>query len=225
MGVAGLRFGEASGLRWRHYDAALEPLGRLLIAVSYNTRKRQEKAVKTEQPRQVPVHPVLKKILATWKLKGWHAMMGRHPQSDDLLIPSRRGKNRSRHHSRNKLHKDLDRLGLRRRRQHDLRRTFITLARIDGARRDVLEVITHAPRGDILDQYTSLPWPLLCEAVSALQLELREAQVIELRAAVNAGATRPEPNPKQNDDGPDDGDLEAGATPIAVEGVSSQVFR
>src|SRR5258708_39453269 len=35
--IAGLRHGEAAGLRWRHYDATLEPLGRLVVATSYDT--------------------------------------------------------------------------------------------------------------------------------------------------------------------------------------------
>jgi integrase len=70
LGLSGARFGEAAALRWRNYDATLEPLGRLLIAASWHTRKRQEKATKTEQPRQVPVHPVLARILAEWKLSG-----------------------------------------------------------------------------------------------------------------------------------------------------------
>jgi hypothetical protein len=46
---------------------------------------------------------------------------------------------------------DLDRLGLRRRRVHDTRRTMITLALNDGARRDVLQGITHGFKGDIID--------------------------------------------------------------------------
>ena len=110
----------------------------------------------------MPVHPVLKKILAEWKLSGWQVMMQRSAGPDDLIIPSRRGVNRSRHHALEKLGEDLDRLGMRRRRQHDLRRTFISLARADGARKDILETITHGERGDIMDSYTSLPWAAVC---------------------------------------------------------------
>lgn len=44
LGLAGLRFGEAAALRFRHYDATLEPLGRLLIASSWHTRRREETA-------------------------------------------------------------------------------------------------------------------------------------------------------------------------------------
>ena len=52
---------------------------------------------------------------------------------------------------------DLARLGYRPRRVHDLRRTFISLALADGARKDVLRWITHGPEGDIVDLYTTLP--------------------------------------------------------------------
>src|SRR5579883_94410 len=167
LGLAGLRFGEAAALRWRAYDATLEPLGRLLIASSWHTRKREEKSTKTEQPRQVPVHPTLAKVLAEWKLGGWQVLMKRSAGPDDLIIPSRTGVHRSRHHSLEKFGEDLDRLGLRRRRQHDLRRTFISLARADGARKDILETVTHGERGDIMDSYTTLPWPAVCEEVGA----------------------------------------------------------
>ena len=48
--LTGMRTGEAAALRWRAYDAAVEPLGRLLVATSFNRKKRVEKAVKTESP-------------------------------------------------------------------------------------------------------------------------------------------------------------------------------
>jgi integrase len=178
LGLSGLRFGEASALRWRSYDTTLEPLGRLLVASSWCTSKRKEKATKTEQPRLVPVHAVLANVLAQWKLGGWQTMMGRAAGPDDLIIPSRRGLNRSRHHSLEKFREDLERLGLRRRRQHDLRRTFISLARTDGARKDVLERVTHGSRGDIVDMYTELPWALRCEEVAKLRVALVQGNVL-----------------------------------------------
>ncbi len=48
-----------------------------------------------------------------------------------------------------RLREDLERMELRRRRIHDTRRTMITLALNDGARRDVLQGITHGNKGDI----------------------------------------------------------------------------
>src|SRR5262245_56422801 len=44
--LAGVRFGEAAALRWRDYDAAAEPLGRLHVAQSYNTKTRRVKSTK-----------------------------------------------------------------------------------------------------------------------------------------------------------------------------------
>lgn len=65
---------------------------------------------------------------------------------------------------------DCDRLEIPRRRQHDTRRTFITLARSDGADRQVLKAITHGDRGDVFDMYTSWPWETVCRAVSCLRV-------------------------------------------------------
>jgi integrase len=82
--IAGLRHGEAAGLRWRHYDPDLEPLGRLLVATSYDTGR-----TKTDVTRRVPVHPTLAKILAAWKLSHWERVYGRAPGADDLIVPAR----------------------------------------------------------------------------------------------------------------------------------------
>lgn len=120
-------------------------------------------------------------MLAAWKLGGWQRMIGRRPNADDLIVPSRQGACRSVNHGLKRFHEDLERVGQRPRRQHDLRRSFITLARTDGARKDVLEVITHGSRGDIVDVYMSLPWQLLCDEVAKLRLELRAGAVVALR--------------------------------------------
>jgi hypothetical protein len=100
--------------------------------------------------------------------------MGRRPEPDDLIVPSRQGNNRSVNHMLKKFHKDLGRIGLRPRRQHDLRRTFISLAMGDGARKDILRWVTHTrPRSDTVDDYTTLVWQPLCEEVAKLRITLR----------------------------------------------------
>ncbi len=103
----------------------------------------------------------------------WTAASGRPPTADDDV-----GR---------ELH--LEALGFRRRRFHDLRRTFITLARVDGARADLLEMITHAPRGDIINIYTSMPWPSLCAEVEKLKIERRMGDVIALPWAAQAAGS------------------------------------
>jgi hypothetical protein len=102
----------------------LRPLARLLTAASYNTKKGVEKSVKTEQTREVPVHATLAKMLATWRLVAFRSLMGRAPTDDDLVISSRTGHHRNSNYSLRCFHEDLERIGIRARRQHDLRRMF-----------------------------------------------------------------------------------------------------
>jgi len=188
--LAGLRFGEAAALRWRHYDAALTPLARLVVAHSYSTRHKHEKSVKTDNPRWVPVHPALAERLADWRVGGWRQLIGRAPGPDDLIVPSRRGQNRSNNHMLKKFHQDLERVGLRARRQHDARRTFISLAMAEGARKDILRWVTHGPKGDIVDLYTTLPWHTLCEEVARLKIDLAPAQEAQVIALANYANSR-----------------------------------
>jgi hypothetical protein len=49
--------------------------------------------------------------------------------------------------------------------------TATLLAQVDGARRDLLETITHGPRGNIINVYTTFPWPALCAEVAKLKIE------------------------------------------------------
>jgi len=189
-GLAGLRHGEAAGLRWRHLESDAKPLGRLTIATSYDRGR-----TKTSTPRLVPVHPTLAAVLAAWKLEGWPKAFGRAPKPDDLVLPAVPGGKapvgsiRKPFNSWLALQVDLDNLELRRRRQHDLRRTFITLARADGARADILRVITHGPPRDMIDLYTTWPWSSLCAEVSKLNVRRRGiAEVAEAKRAAVAGA-------------------------------------
>ena len=204
MFLAGLRFGEASALKWRHYLPELEPLGQLQVARSFDSRERRLKDTKAERPRKVPVHSWLADILAGWRA-GWAEMMGRPPAADDPIVPTKKGTHRNcstgwkqlngepgrvgrvkRNGERGKRGKpnpgDLARLGLRPRRQHDARRTFITLARADGARKDLLRLVTHGPEGDIIDIYSEMPWAPLCKEIAKLQLgpSCQEVAMLEL---------------------------------------------
>lgn len=171
------RFGEASAQRWGSYDPTLKPLGRLIVAHSYSTRSKRVKSVKTENPRTMPVHPVLAKILEEWRADGWPAMFGRAPTAEDLIVPSREApmRNRSVTHGLKRFHEDLERIGLRVRRQHDSRRTFVSLCQADGATKDLLRWSTHGPKGDIMDAYTTLPWAAQCEPVMKLRIRWRDA--------------------------------------------------
>lgn len=182
--LGGLRFGEAAALRVRAYDRSLEPLGRIEVVESFSTARGETGPIKTSRHgidrREVPVHPTLAGVLGAWLLGGLPRLLGRPAGLDDLLIPSREGRPRSVSHGLKRFHEDLERLGLRLRRQHDARRSFISLALADGARADVLRWVTHPPRGQF-DAYTSLPWAARCEAVACLRIERRTGTVVALR--------------------------------------------
>lgn len=178
--LCGFRFGEAAGRRWRDLDSAAQPLGSLQVATQY-----VDQPLKTENPRAIPVHPVLAAILAEWRLVGFPRMFGRAPKPDDWIVPSREGRCRSVRHGHRKMQEDLARIGLRPRRQHDTRRTFITLARCDGAPDPVLKAITHGPAGEQIDDYTSWPWPTLCAAMSCLRVQRRTGIVVALPSVHN----------------------------------------
>ncbi len=199
QGIAALRHGEAAGLRWKHYDPNTPVLGRLVIATSYDKGH-----TKTKRTRYMPVHPTLAAVLAEWKLQGWPEMMGRPPTPEDLVVPMPRPTNRgprvefggmrTDHHSYKRLVKDMEALGLRHRRGHDLRRTMISLARTDGARKDILELCTHTPRksGNTIDLYTTFPWEALCAEVAKLQVQRHErGQLARLPLAASGGKENP----------------------------------
>lgn len=183
LGLAGLRWGEVAALRWRAYEPEAEPLGRLTIATAYNSKRKEEGTTKTEAVRPIPVHPVLAAILARWKL----ATGG---QPDDLVIPPVDGSTspyRTGPQALRRFREDLELLGLRQRRIHDLRRSFITLAQDDGAPREVIRQITHtAPSTDIVELYTTRGWATLCRAVECLRIEIPGPEEERARAIVGA---------------------------------------
>jgi len=175
-GLAGLRHGEAAGLRWHEVVSGVEPLGRIVVLTSYDRGD-----TKTGAERWMPMHPVLAAMLAEWKMRGWASQQGRAPGPDDLVVPHPRPTNRgprvefggmrSDHDSYKRLRIDCAALAFRLRRFHDLRRTFITLAREDGAERDVLRLCTHgAPGQDVMELYTSFGWAKLCRQVQTLSV-------------------------------------------------------
>jgi len=190
--LAGLRWGEAVAAPWSSWEPkwAEGPLGRLLVARSYQWQSNTIKATKTEVPRWVPVHPTLAKMLAEWKLSGWQELMGRAPGPDDLIIPPVPRRKQKTNVCRppqaglRAFHADCKTLGIRTRRNHDTRRTFISLARAAGARLDLLTWITHGPSADIMDAYTTLPWATLCEQVAPIKIQRREGKLLQLPNAV-----------------------------------------
>lgn len=196
LGLADLRHGELAALRWRHV-VEREPLDGLLIANS-NARRRTKKG----KTRLMPIHPTLASVLADWKLRGWEQLMGRAPTEDDLVLPLPREsatgrrttgarphlevgedqRRRTKDFTWKRASRHLQSLKMRRRRVHDLRRSFVALATADGADDRILEWGTHGRPGDIMGAYGEADWGRLCAEVMKLKIARRGARkVVPLR--------------------------------------------
>jgi integrase len=158
----GLREGEGCGRRWRDWDRAAKPLGALIVSTQY-----VDKSLKTDRPRKVPVHPELAAILDWWWNVGWEIVYCRKPGPDDWIVPQLGLPDVAHTKSsgyklwrRACAHAGVTNLSL-----HSTRHTFLTLARRNGARKDVIEKVTHNAKGDVVDTYTHFDWAPLCEAV------------------------------------------------------------
>ena len=190
--LSGLRHGEAAGVRWRHYDLTLEPLGRLVVATSYDTGR-----TKTEVTRRVPVHPVLAQILAAWRVSHWQRIYGRAPTNDDLIVPTRAMTPIAETKAARAYKEDLAALGLDARRGkhrarggHDLRAWFITTCQEHGAHRDLLRVVTHTAKGDVVSGYTRATWSALCAEVGKLRVSLLDGKLLELSTELSTREKR-----------------------------------
>lgn len=192
MLLAGMRPGEASALRWHHYDPTVKPLGRMIVAASYDSRRHREKGTKTDATRHVPVHPTLAAMLAEWKLHGWEAMMGRERKPDDLILPlppadaaarrAREGEPFRTEPYNGKRWREVDAplLGWRYREMYAMKSTFITLVLDDGADPHVIESrVTHTKRSrSAFDGYNrGRQWEITCAEVAKLKIA-RQADAI-----------------------------------------------
>ena len=136
---------------------------------------------------EVPVHQTLAKALARWKLTGWRTWIARAPRPDDPIIPNKRGAHRDVRKALEDFHEDLERLGLRKRRHYDARRTFISLGLDGGASKDILQSITHPRPTDAFDLYWTPGWAARCEAVSKLNVSPKDGTVVPLVAGAGEG--------------------------------------
>jgi integrase len=188
--LAGLRHGEAAALRWRHYQKA-QPLGRLTIAVAWDSNKSKEKSTKTETSHGVPVHPALAQILAAWKLSHWARIYGRQPTADDLIVPTRTMRPVNKTDAARAMKEDLRALGLRieagktrSRGGHDLRAWFQTQTVEDGADSVIIDRVTHAPPATVAADYSRYSWKALCREVSKLSISAESrGEVLEFATA------------------------------------------
>ena len=162
--LAGVRSSEACALRWRHWEANVEPLGRLLVAGSWSSQRKAVKSTKTGSVRAVPVHPRLASILAEWKAQNPDA------GPDDPVVRPPEGHVVNENTNRKRLHADLATLGLRQRSVHDMRATHMTLLEDADANERVWKRWTHGDPRDVVGGYLRTQWAVKCREMLKLGL-------------------------------------------------------
>jgi integrase len=168
--LAGPRPGEAASARWRDLDRKTRPLWRLTLSTAWNSQSRSEKMTKTGAELNLPVHPVLQRLLEHWEATGWEEFIGRHPNPDDLIFPRQDGQHRTVWATNERFQADLKRLGIPTQRQYETRATFRNLAMRAGASEFHLNLITHPSPKQASDFYTRLDmqWEEMCRVVQVI---------------------------------------------------------
>lgn len=175
--LAGLRHGEAASVCVRHVDRSLEPLAKLKVVQAYDSRNNVVKSTKTEETRDVPIHPTLNKILTAWLEEHWPRVYGRHPTPDDFIVPTRTFNCINAKDAGEAMKRDLDVLGLRvkagkkrSRGGHDLRSWFETRCIEDEADSMLIRRVTHAAPKTVSGGYERFSWATICREVVKLNV-------------------------------------------------------
>jgi integrase len=168
LALTGARVGEVLSLRVRHCDLQRQPLGRLLVAGRWDSKRRQVEPPRGGLPREVPVHRGLALMLFEHLRQALPARLGRVADPDDLLFPASRGDPQQAGTTLAHLRKDLETIGLRKGNLHTLRRTFFALGRQDGAAAQVLRLIGEEGRpGD-----PDVPFATKCAEIARLEVQV-----------------------------------------------------
>jgi len=182
----GMRIGEPCGRRWRDYDRQTPGLGALHVWSQYDDQPLKTGRAAHEKERFVPVHPVLAKALAEWRLGGFAEVYGRPPSGDDFIVPDPATMGARTQNKAGKDHRaDAEELGfyIPGRLTHGLRRWFISACRNASARTEVVELMTHNAKGQVIDTYTSWEWSTLCDEITKLEVDLQPASLVVLPLA------------------------------------------
>jgi integrase len=170
--ATGNRIGETLALEWG--DVQIDNgLPLIVVSKSYNSKTNKVGPTKTKIARKIPVHLRLLSVLRDWRA-AYISEVQDPALTQYLVFPAPRGGAQKHMRSSVALHrfqKDLERMGLDKRRMHDARRTFVTLAcNTDGADTEILRRVTHARKGDVHDGYREVPVEVVAREVRKLDL-------------------------------------------------------
>ncbi len=187
----GGREGELCGLTFADWDRSAAPLTAMRINKQYDGRPlKSDKQEAGEHERVIPVHPLLEQMLRAWWEHGFEMVHARAPMLADPIVPARAGgRRKSRaldadpgpHHTKSSAYKmwrkacvaaEVANVSL-----HSTRHTFITLA-CRRSPKEVVEVLTHNAKGEVIDIYNHKQWEDLCQVIALISLEPPRLQVV-----------------------------------------------
>lgn len=181
---AGMRIGESAGRRRSNINWSAPVLPRMLIDTQYQDAPLKSARGANKKPRVAPVHPAYRRMLSEWFDGGYKSIFGVEMPDDGFLVPSRLDtlRARSRRQALAAHERDAKRLGIEHKGTHAFRRHFSTFTVKDGAREEVIERITHNPKGTIIRTYIDDQhlWGQLCEAVLCLKVDLSRGKVLNI---------------------------------------------
>lgn len=174
--LTGARPGEVFAIRWEHLELAKKPLGRALIVDTYSRKRGESDSNKTEELREVPILPSLAGFVGWWREHGYREFTGCEPWPKAVVFPRFVGgllEPLTDKAVLQRFHRDLKRLGLRTRRFHDARRTYVSLTcGTEGIDRAVMRRVTHAGRLDVHDGYNEIAWEVTCREAKKMKIDL-----------------------------------------------------
>lgn len=168
----GMREGEVCGRRWRDWLRDWEPLTALSVHTQYEDKPLKTDDEEDVHPRMVPVHPELFEILSAWWSEGFELFFQRKPTLDDFIVPHRKLGVHTKSSAYKAFQRALAKVGVENRTLHATRNTFISVARSNGARTEVVESVTHNSGGDVIEDYTTWEWLTVCQAVALFDVSV-----------------------------------------------------
>jgi hypothetical protein len=147
-----------------------DPLPTLHVRRQYDGAPLKTEKRAGENPRRVPVHPELSRLLGAWKAEGFAAKHGRGPLPDDPIVPSFDGasvRHMAKKTAQGRWRDACAIAGVAYRTVHATRHTFITILDRGGAAENLIEKITHTKRKkrSMVSRYTHHEWVQVCQAV------------------------------------------------------------
>lgn len=185
--LTGCRVSEAIALRWS--DVVEDRPGllrRIRVTRQLHARSRKFTPLKTKDHREVPEHPLLRRVLDWWQGEGWREEYQREPTPADLIVPNRGSTGRPwgaadgaggpqwSQDVYRALQRDLLACGIDGHRVHDFRHTFASLCADAGMAEEVAATWTHAPKKkEARDLYRAPAWPRQSAEMRKLELSPR----------------------------------------------------